>query len=37
MPMPLTKKKNLVNLSKYAKEMKLYTKVMNVMEVLLNG
>ena len=30
-------KKNLVNLSKYAKEMKLYTKVMNVMEVLLNG
>ncbi len=31
------KKKNLANLSKYAKEMKLYTKVMNVMEVLLNG
>ena len=31
------KKKNLVNLSKYAKEMKLYTKVMNVMEVLING
>ena len=30
-------KKNLVNLSKYAKEMKLYTKVMNVMEVLLKG
>ena len=30
-------KKNLVNLSKYAKGMKLYTKVMNVMEVLLNG
>ncbi|MDE7018505.1 MAG: type IV toxin-antitoxin system AbiEi family antitoxin domain-containing protein [Lachnospiraceae bacterium] len=29
--------KNLVNLSKYAKVMKLYTKVMNVMEVLLNG
>ncbi len=29
--------KNLTNLSKYAKEMKLYTKVMNVMEVLLNG
>ena len=29
--------KNLVNLSKYAKEMKLSTKVMNVMEVLLNG
>lgn len=30
-------KKNLANLSEYAKEMKLYTKVMNVMEVLLNG
>lgn len=29
-------KKNLANLSKYAKEMKIYTKVMNVMEVLLN-
>ena len=29
--------KNLANLSKYAKEMKLYSKVMNVMEVLLNG
>ena len=29
--------KNLINLSRYAKEMKLYTKVMNVMEVLLNG
>ncbi len=29
-------KKNLANLSKYAKEMKLYTKLMNVMEVLLN-
>ncbi len=29
--------KNLANLSKYAKEMKLYTKVMNLMEVLLNG
>ncbi len=29
--------KNLVNLSRYAKEMKLYTKVMNVMEMLLNG
>ena len=27
----------LANLSKYAKEMKLYSKVMNVMEVLLNG
>ncbi len=30
-------KKNLANLSKYAKEMKLYARVMNVMEVLLNG
>ncbi len=30
-------KKNLANLSKYAKEMKLYRKVMNIMEVLLNG
>ena len=30
-------KKNLANLSKYAKEMKLYAIVMNVMEVLLNG
>ena len=30
-------KKNLANLSKYAKEMKLYKRVMNVMEVLLNG
>lgn len=30
------KKKNLANLSKYAKKMKLYTKVMNIMEVLLN-
>lgn len=29
-------KKNLKKLSEYAKEMKLYTKVMNVMEVLLN-
>lgn len=29
------KNKNLANLSKYAKEMKLYTKVMNVMDVLL--
>lgn len=29
--------KKLANLSKYAKKMKLYTKVMNVMEVLLNG
>ncbi len=29
--------KNLANLSKYAKEMKLYAKVMNLMEVLLNG
>ncbi len=31
------KDKNLTNLSRYAKEMKLYSKVMNVMEVLLNG
>lgn len=31
------KNKNLANLSRYAREMKLYTKVMNVMEVLLNG
>ena len=31
------KNKNLANLSKYAKEMKLYMKVMNVMKVLLNG
>ncbi len=30
-------KKNLGNLSKYAKEMRLYAKLMNVMEVLLNG
>ena len=30
-------KKNLTNLSKYAKEMNLYTKLMNVMEVMLNG
>jgi len=30
-------KKNLANLSKYAKEMGVYTKLMNVMEVLLNG
>lgn len=30
-------KKNLSNLSKYAKRMRLYVKVMNVMEVLLNG
>ncbi len=29
-------KKNLANLSKYAKEMKLYTKVMNITEVLYN-
>lgn len=29
--------KNLSNLSKYAKEMKLYKKVMDLMEVLLNG
>ena len=31
------KNKNLANLSKYAREMKLYARVMNVMEVLLNG
>lgn len=30
-------KKNLVNLSKYAKTMKVYKKAMSVMEVLLNG
>lgn len=30
-------KKNLANLSKYAKEMKLYKKVMELMEVMLNG
>lgn len=30
-------KKNLANLSRYAKKMKIYEKVMNVMEVLLNG
>lgn len=30
-------KKNLANLSKYAKQMRVYTKLMNVMEVLLNG
>ena len=30
-------KKNLSNLSKYAKEMKVYKKVMDLMEVLLNG
>lgn len=30
-------KKNLHNLSKYAKEMRIYKKLMNVMEVLLNG
>ncbi len=30
-------KKNLANLSKYAKEMRIYTKLMNIMEVLLNG
>lgn len=29
--------KNLSNLSKYAKEMKIYKKVMDLMEVLLNG
>ena len=30
-------RKNLANLSVYAKKMKLYTKIMNVMEVLLGG
>lgn len=30
-------KKNLANLSKYAKEMKLYKKVTELMEVMLNG
>lgn len=30
-------KKNLATLSKYAKEIGVYTKLMNVMEVLLNG
>ncbi len=30
-------RKNLANLSWYAKKMKLYAKMMNVMEVLLNG
>lgn len=30
-------KKNLANLSKYAKEMGVYSRMMNVMEVLLNG
>ena len=30
-------KKNLSNLSRYAKQMRVYTKLMNVMEVLLNG
>lgn len=30
-------KKNLANLSKYAKEMHIYTRVMNIMEVLLSG
>ena len=33
----LDEKKNLANLSKYAKEMGVYKKMMNVMEVLLNG
>lgn len=31
------KKKKLSNLSRYAKEMRVYKKLMNVMEVLLNG
>ena len=30
-------KKNLVNLIQYSKKIKLYAKVMNIMEVLLNG
>lgn len=30
-------KKNINNLSKYAKEMRVYSKMMSVMEVLLNG
>ncbi len=30
-------KKNLANLAKYAKKMKLYNKMLNVMEVMLNG
>ena len=30
-------KKNLTNLSRYAKEMHVYKKLMDVMEVLLNG
>lgn len=33
----LDEKKNLSNLSKYAKEMGVYKKMMNIMEVLLNG
>ncbi len=31
------KKKNLINLSSYAKKMKVYKKLMDVIEVLLNG
>ena len=31
------KKKNLSNLSSYAKKMRVYKKLMDVMEVLLNG
>ena len=31
------KKKNLSNLSSYAKKMKVYKKLMDVMEVQLNG
>ena len=31
------KKKNLSNLSGYAKKMRVYKKLMDVMEVLLNG
>ena len=33
----IDEKKNLANLSKYAKEMGVYKKMMSVMEVLLNG
>ena len=29
-------KKNLINLSKYAKEMRVYKNLMNIMDVLLN-
>lgn len=33
----LDKNKNLINLSKYAKELKVYKKVIEMMEVILNG